>query len=257
MKTGENMKNKIILHQPHSSTKIPYFYLKKKKVLSSDKLKKFNLAMCDLYTDKLFAFHGCKKVKFRLSRIVCDVEKFVDDDMEVMTKYGMGVVCTKTNMGENIFSPDEKYKDFILKKYYYKHHTKLDKVVTKYLKNSRTIIIDCHSFSKEIIMDENLKDELPDICIGFNNGIYYSEKLVDFTSAHFRKYGYSVKLNYPYSGTIIPNKFMKEKSKNLYSIMIEINRKIYLDKYKKSSNYKHLRKTIKNYLKQVKTIEDL
>ena len=45
----------------------------------------------------------------------------------------------------------------------------------------------------------------------------------------FSKYGYSINENYPYSGSIIPNKFYKTGEKRIKSIMIEINKRTYLD----------------------------
>lgn len=250
------MKNKIILHLPHSSTKLPRFYKRRKKFVSRERIEKFNFAMTDLYTDQLFSFKKYKYVKAKVSRIVCDVEKFLDDEKETMAKYGLGVIYNKTEMGEKLLKIDDKYRNFVVNKYYIKHHKKLDSVVTKNLKKHKVILIDCHSFSQDIIMDEKLRKELPDICIGVEEK-YRSEKLLTFTVDYFNAFGYTVKMNYPYVGSMIPNCLINNDEKNFYSIMIEINRKIYLNNTKKSKNFKNLKKLINFYLNFLKNMEEL
>lgn len=39
---------------------------------------------------------------------------------------------------------------------------------------------------------------------------------------------YSYQINHPYSGSIIPNGLSKEKLKNVSSIVIEVNKRVYL-----------------------------
>ena len=50
--------------------------------------------------------------------------------------------------------------------------------------------------------------------------------------------GYSVELNYPYSGTMVPTQYHKS-NKSIYSIMIEVNRKLYMAN--DSVNYDNVR----------------
>ena len=40
--------------------------------------------------------------------------------------------------------------------------------------------------------------------------------------------GYSYQINYPYTGSIIPNGLTKKELENVYSIMTEANKRIYL-----------------------------
>ena len=80
-----------------------------------------------------------------------------------------------------------------------------------------TLLIDCHSFNNEIAKDV-------DICIGFNEDWSKPDDnvIIGITSI-FAAAGYKVKFNNPYSNSITP------KSDSLYkSIMIEVNKKIYL-----------------------------
>ena len=90
----------------------------------------------------------------------------------------------------------------------------------------------------------------PDICLGIDN-IYTNVKLIKFTINHFKKYGYSVEINNPYSGTIIPNKYFNKKEKRLSSIMLEINKRIYLND--KMDFYK-FKQCIDDYYDKIKVI---
>lgn len=244
----------IILHIPHSSTMLPHFFYKK-TCANKNIIKKFNYNITDLYTNELFGKNKYKKIIFKYSRIFCDVEKFADDDKEIMSSFGMGYVYTSTNLGVEFLKPTKDYKEKIFKKYYTKHHRKLDNIVGKSLKKQKTILIDCHSFSKDIIMFKEKKQNLPDICLGFEE-IYYNEKIINFIKSFFEKLGYKVQLNYPYSGAIIPNKFLNKINTNLFCVMIEVNKNIYLNKNNtKNNNFEKLTQQIQSLLTELKNLK--
>ena len=198
-------------------------------------------------TDKLIPSR-CHKLIFKYSRLFCDVEKFKDDSKEIMSKKGMGVIYT--NDCNNVITiPNKKYKKKIIKSYYDKHHNKLNKMVTEIIKkHHKCIIVDFHSYSDEVVEKLFNSKNNPDICIGIDN-IYTDKKLSNFTMNHFKKYGYSVEINQPYSGTIIPNKYFNKKEEALSSIMIEINKRIYLNS--KEDFYK-LKNCIEDYYNIIK-----
>ena len=242
----------IILHIPHSQTRLTKEFKKVKKIIANNEIDKFNKTISDLYTDKLFLFHKFKHIKFKYSRICCDVEKDDIDEKEIMSKYGMGVVYSKTNNGKKFVDFDDEYKNAILKKYYYPHHKKFENDIKKLLmKNKQVIIVDCHSFSKEIILHTKVKDKLPDICIGFNK-TFINHKLVDFTKNYFENLGYSTSFNYPYDGSYIPNNI--NPNENILSIMLEINKEIYLKNNKPNDNFIILKRAIFSYLKKLETL---
>lgn len=231
----------ILFHVPHSSLKIPKKYW---HICTKDKeyIKNTNIFLSDYLTDKLIP-DKCYKLVFKYSRIFCDVEKFKDDSKELMSKKGMGVIYTR-DCDNMIAIPNGKYRKNVLKSYYDKHHNKLDKMVTNILKKyNKCIIIDFHSFSDDMV--EKLFDvkNNPDICIGVDN-VYTNKELVKFTVEHFKSYNYSVKINEPYSGTIIPNKYFNKKEKRLSSIMLEINKRIYLNN---GTDFYKLKKCIDDY----------
>lgn len=240
--------NNILFHVPHSSLKIPNRYwnicIKDRKYI-----EKTNLFLSDYLTDKLIP-SKCHKIIFKYSRIFCDVEKFRDDSKEGMAKKGMGVIYTN-DCDTKIASFDSKYKSIVLKSYYDKYHAKLDKVVTNIIKKyNKCVIIDLHSFSS--LMVEKLFGTIntPDICIGVDE-FYSSEELINLTVNHFKEYGYSVFINNPYSGTMIPNKYFNKKEKRLTSIMIEINKRVYLDD--RNSFYK-LKNCLEEYYNKIRLL---
>lgn len=240
--------NCILFHIPHSSLKIPKQYWDI-CIKDKDYIQKTNIFLSDYLTDKLIP-NKCHKLVFKYSRLFCDVEKFKDDEKEIMSKKGMGVIYTN-DCDTTIAIPTSKYKKIILKSYYDKHHNKLDKTVTNLLKKyKKCIIIDFHSFSDKMTKKLLNTNNNPDICIGIDN-IYTNEELTNFTITHFKKYGYSVEINQPYSGTIIPNKYFNKKEQRLSSIMLEINKRIYLNN--KNDFYK-LKQCIDDYYNKIQKI---
>lgn len=232
----------ILFHVPHSSLKIPKQYW---DICIKDKtyIKRTNIFLSDYLTDKLIP-NKSHKLVFKYSRLFCDVEKFKDDSKELMYKKGMGVIYTN-DCDNTITIPNKKYKRKVLKTYYDKHHNKLDKIVTNMLKKyNKCIIIDFHSFSDELVEKLFNTNNNPDICIGIDN-TYTGKELSNFIIAHFKKYGYSVGIDKPYSGTIVPNKYFNKKEKRLSSIMLEINKRIYL---KNKNDFIKLKKCIEDLL---------
>jgi N-formylglutamate amidohydrolase len=216
----------ILFHIPHASLKIPNAFW---KMCLKDKeyIKKTNIFLSDYMLEKLVPERSNKLV-FKYSRLFCDVERYKDDSKEIMFKKGMGVIYTN-DCYDTITILTKSYKNKIIKKYYDKYHNKLDKTVTKILnKYNKCTIIDFHSYSDEMVKHLFNVTDTPDICIGTDD-FFTNKELVDYTVDHFKKYGYSVKINYPYSGTIIPNKYFNKKDKRINSIMIEINKGVYLN----------------------------
>ena len=237
--------NSILFHIPHSALKIPKQYW---NICIKDKqyIKVANIFLSDYLADKLIP-NKCHKLIFKYSRLFCDIERFKDDSKEIMSKKGMGVIYTR-DCDNTIAIINEKYKRKILKSYYNKHHNKLDKIVTNLLKKyNKCIIVDLHSFSDEMVKKLFNITNNPDICIGIDS-TYTNEELINLTIHHFKEYGYKVEINYPYKGTIIPNKYFNKKENKLSSIMLEINKRIYLNN--KNDFYK-LRQCIDDYYEKI------
>jgi len=220
-----------ILHIPHSSKVIPED-IRNQFVLSDEELKNESILMTDTYTDNLFVpiDYNYKAVIFPVSRLVVDPERFVDDNLESMSEKGMGVIYTQTSNGDKLrrFITKQE-KEFLINTYYHTHHDKLNKTVENHLKNyGKSLIIDCHSFPSTPLPYEFIQSKnRPDICIGTDD-FHTPENLIQRCVQLFQVKGYFIKINEPFSGSLVPGEYY-QKNKNVHSIMIEVNRKLYMD----------------------------
>lgn len=239
--------NYLLVHIPHASLRIPYIC--KRRLIKN--IKKENVFMSDYLVDRLVS-KSIKCIKFRYSRMFCDVERFNSDE-EVMNNYGMGVVYTKESNGEDFIVFDDEYRSAVIENYYNKHHDMLNKKVSNIIdKYNKCILIDLHSFSDLFVKKMFDKEGSPDVCIGVEN-TYTSKLLALKTIKHFEKYNYSVKVNYPYEGSIIPNKYFEVYDNRLDTIMIELNKRIYLNGDRINKNeFNRLKRCISEYFKTIK-----
>lgn len=220
-----NKYNSFIVHIPHSSVIIPEEFILDKDYNYREIMEEI-IFEADYMIDLFSPLESNNIVKFSYSRMFCDVERYKDDKKEEMVLYGMGVIYQKDVNGRIIRNDNNEYKKYIIDNYYNKHHNKLNRLAIKLLDKLKCCyIIDLHSFSDSYVYKIFGKINNPDICIGYDKA-YIDKELLVKTYELFKSYGYSVKYNYPYKGSIVPN--IKDKDK-VCSIMIEINKRIYLD----------------------------
>jgi len=216
--------NELIFHIPHASIYIPSTL----GIISNKLLNKEIEKLTDWYTDVIFDVENADKLIPDFSRVFCDVERFqIDEPMDI---FGRGFFYTHTDCGELFRTDINNHKMYIYLNYYRKHHDKLSELVENKLKENtnRVIIIDCHSFSDvPFNTDLDKTENRPDICIGTDD-FHTPENLKLYIVNKFKELGYTVKINSPYSGTMVPKEYYKENG-NVQSIMIEINRKLYMD----------------------------
>lgn len=221
------MKTKILLHMPHTSLKLPKIFYKGLLICKED-LRKYNLKNSDVCIDYLFKDFKATRIRAKYSRLFCDVEKFKDDSLEFMSKYGQGIIYTKTYDGLLFHKHDEKYKQKVFK-YYDRYHKKLDKVSKRLLsKNNRLLILDIHSYSDDLASKHH-NGTFPDICIGIEEN-YYDEEILNKIINKIKELGYTYEINFPYKGSIVPNAIFNNNNYNdrVVTIMLEINKRIYL-----------------------------
>ena len=239
----------IILHIPHASKHIPDKYLKY-FTLSKKDLEIELLKMTDHFTDELFDVSGdnIQQLKFPISRLLVDVERFEKDELEPMSKVGMGCIYEKTHDGNSLKNV-ENIKNELINKFYKTHHENFTKIVdTKLKQNNKVLIIDCHSFPKYPLPYElNQEMDRPEICIGTDN-FHTSEKLRNSFGELFEKSNFTVKYNAPFKGSIVPLKFYN-KDKRVQSVMIEVRRDLYMNEHSGAKNKKF--NYIKNILGQI------
>ncbi len=239
-------KDVVILHIPHASTHIPSYdgFVSKKLVDEEIEL------LTDWNTDEIFDVDGVQNMHSTSSRVYCDVER-LPDVVEPMFKFGRGIFYTHTDKGELLRNEINKNKYHVEDYYETYHHFFKNMVNIKLNDFGKAIIIDCHSFSDmPFNTDLDKVTPRPDICIGVDE--YHTPKnLKDFIVDYFSKLGYVVKINSPYSGTLIPT-FYYMKNKNIQGILIEINRKLYMENNISDPNkIKHLNNAINNLFKDV------
>ena len=238
----------LLLHIPHASTFIPPEELPRfwPVNLADEQLK-----MTDRYCDELFT--GYEKVVFPVSRLVCDPERFRDDAQETMSRIGMGAIYTKTSSGDPLRWVTEEEREKLLRQYYDPHHARLTEAVEEKLKaHGRCLIIDGHSFHP-IPLPYEPDQELnrPDFCIG-TDPFHTPKQLSDLTMDYLRKEGFSVSMNRPYAGSLVPMKYYG-KDRRVCSIMIEINRRLYMDENgQRSNSFSSIQRTVSVLLEKLK-----
>lgn len=245
------MKFQLILHLPHTSTEIP---VKTGYVASDEVLQAEILKLTDWHTADLFYSAEDIMVVAPFSRIFCDTERFPDDKQEVMAQFGMGALYEKTDAGDCLKVVSPEFRTHVLTQYYWPHHRRLSKAVALQLKRyGKALIIDGHSFP-DVLIEQSLdkRPNRPDFNIG-TDAFHTPQELTDLSAQFFESRGYTVGIDWPYSGSIVPNEFY-QKEIRVNSIMLEINRKMYLKQgsTERSSEYDSTKAVVRAYLELIR-----
>jgi N-formylglutamate amidohydrolase len=190
------------------------------------------LRMTDAYTDELFPLTSFEagRVVFPISRLICDVERFPSDEDEPMAARGMGVFYVRTSRGEVLrTSPGPAVRQSLLDRWYWPHHSKLERMVNEVVAGSgRCLIIDCHSSpSVALPYEVDQREERTDFCIGTDD--FHTPPLIrDTVVAAVVEHSRTVAVNSPFSGALVPLSCYR-KDHRVSSILIEVNRRLYMD----------------------------
>jgi len=216
----------VLLHIPHASTVIPDRFADL-FALDPGEVGEELLVMTDHHTDTLFEFDDADRLVFPVSRLLVDPERFRDDAQEPMSSRGMGVVYTKTHHGRDLKS--DRTREILVEEYYDPHHAAMDAWVSDRLRrHGRCLIIDCHSFPRTPLpCDLDQTASRPDICIG-TSALHTTDTVAGVSCSVFEARGYTVEVNRPYQGTIVPLRYLG-KDPSVQSIMIEVGRWLYMD----------------------------
>ena len=244
------MMTRIILHIPHSSVVIP---VNDGYLLNEAQLRKEMLLLTDWFTDDLFGHEDAISVMAPFSRLFCDVERFTDDSMEIMSKVGMGFLYSKRDDGTPLRVITPELWARIIHEYYIPHHKKLAVVVERCLQhNGMALILDCHSFP-DVPLKRDLCQEgpRPDYNLGTDD-FHTSAELLQIAEGFFIERNLIVSINKPYSGSIVPLEYYR-KDERVQTIMLEINRRSYLisDTNIKSSNYANVKAVVKDFITRI------
>lgn len=197
----------IILHIPHSGILDPGG--------EPLELSPSEWLLVDKYTDELFGARvscGIRSVVFPYCRLFCDVERLPHDPLE---KAGIGVHYA---LERTIGTDREAFR------LYEEHQHRLAQAILN--GGDHTLLVDCHSFSQRpnaLQPDTSGFDDI-DVCIGFNEDWSKPGHAIDYLVGEFERRGYRVRINYPFS-----NSKAFEMPKRYHSIMIEVNKRVYMD----------------------------
>jgi len=193
-------------------------------------------------------------IKAEFSRIFCDPERFTDDSQEIMAQYGMGVLYEKNDEGEDMRRLTPELREKVLIDFYWKHHHKLSKTVDTQLNLfGKALIVDCHSYpGKPLKRDLDKNPKRPDFNIG-TDAFHTPKQLTEVSKTFFENAGYTLGIDWPYNGSIVPLEHYN-KNKNVQTIMLEINRDLYLKESTndKSERYLEVKKVTSEFIKTIK-----
>ena len=220
-----------VLHIPHSSRHVP---AEERQAIRLDDVALSNelLRMTDAYTDELFPVTPVEAAReiVPISRLVCDVERFLSDDDEPMAGRGMGVIYTRTALGEVLRAePDPTGRQAVLDRWYCPHHLKFERIVNEVVARSGIcLIIDCHSFpSVPLPYELDQTADRADFCIG-TDSFHTPAGVRDAIVEAVERKGYSVTVDAPFAGALVPLSSYR-KDHRILSVMIEVNRRLYMD----------------------------
>jgi N-formylglutamate deformylase len=203
-------------------------------LLDDPALERELLRMTDAYTDVLFPPTPAEAARlvFPVSRLVCDVERFPSDADEPMAARGMGAIYTRTSSGDVLrVPPDVSDRRMLLDRWYGPHHSTLERLVNEVAARSGVcLIVDCQSFPSVALPYE--LDQTPDradICIG-TDSYHTPSQIRDALVAAAEKQGYSVTVDAPFAGALVPLSCYRS-DRRILSVMIEVNRRLYIDEH--------------------------
>jgi N-formylglutamate deformylase len=252
--TAESVKSTVppwvTFHVPHDSKVIPND-IRASFTLTDENLARELALMTDHHTLDLYT-RGVPREQIlaaEVSRLVVDVERYLDDMQEPMSKVGMGAIYTYTHDGQRLRStPSHAERQRLIDQWYLPHHQRLEDHVSSSLsKHGIALILDCHSYSSRCLPHEsNLPAFRPEICLGTDNqhtDLSITKYLMDF----FRQAGLEVGINTPFSGTIVPTS-RYGRDHRVQSIMIEVRRDLYMDELtgEGNRNYEKIRRTLRD-----------
>jgi N-formylglutamate amidohydrolase len=194
--------DKIVLAIPHSIGKTDFSNWDRPCVAKADSDK-----WTDWFTDRIFTpFYMRDKIVTvvgSVPRFDCDLERIPNDPLESV---GRGILYNTSHSGARRLDSGEEFLHC--------WHGYRKAIVNELTPNS--LLIDCHSFPR-VVSDV-------EICIGVNEDWSTpDEETMKTVLEHFDE----VAVNDPFSGSLTP-----EASFPYKSLMVEINKKLYLDDMK-------------------------
>ena len=161
----------IVAHIPHAGTEIPDA-VRDQFLPYPGELWREMAMVTDWYTDELFGLPGIAEIQTPISRVVVDLERFVDDKREPRAAVGQGVIYSRDTLGRQVRRAlSDEERGALLDNYYYPWHLKLKMDIQQQLDRwGQCLLLDCHSFpAKALENQEPYAIPPPDICLGVND----------------------------------------------------------------------------------------
>jgi N-formylglutamate amidohydrolase len=237
----------VVAHVPHASVAIPD-EVRAELVIDDAGLRGEVVRLTDWHTDELFAWlagHGVTLFVNRLSRLVYDPERFLDDSLEPAAAVGQGVVYVRGSLGQPLRDVDAARRARRIEQLYQPYHAALDAVVEGMLRRAGVCtILDCHSFPSQPLPSElDQAADRPEICIG-TDAVHTPPSLAEAVRSAFASEGFVTKPDSPFSGAFVPVGHASDE--RVRSVMIEVRRSLYVDEAttQRGSGYEALQAAI-------------
>ena len=215
-----------VFHIPHTGERFPFGMLPSVCV-SEEAFRRYHAQMSDTEVWRFVPrdyYGGDMTERFRISRLMCDVERFIGPEEE-MERYGMGFCYEKAFDGTQIKIVTDELKAQA-RRYYDEHHARMDRLCGRH---PRILLFDLHSFSEETLPAHIRKraDRIPDVCVGMDLK-YTPHELIRRIERRLDEVNLVHMINTPYSGTFVPDAVLKgDSSCDLVSVMLEFNKRLY------------------------------
>ena len=228
---GSSLPPWVVMHIPHDSTSIPPEVRPQFLLTDAALVAELN-RMTDHLTHAMFATRNGDAVVVRapVSRLVVDVERFANDEDEPMASRGMGAIYSVTSSLAPLRRPlsdDERVS--LMNAWYHPHHERLELAVAAAVEqHGQCLVLDCHSFPSRALPYEQDEASLhrPDICIG-TDAFHTTDALVDAFTHAFSEAGWTVGINQPFSGALVPaSRHLRDH--RVRAGIVEVNRRRYM-----------------------------
>jgi N-formylglutamate deformylase len=221
---NERKPRPILVSIPHAGSEIP------EEVATAVALTQQDLlGYTDLHTERIFNIDDVYLVSNPISRVIVDVNRAPDDISREYEQAAEGVIVHTTWDGRSVYrkEPSQEIADTLIRKYHDPFHAQIDKLMAEV-----QFLIDGHSY---LPIGPKLKrdsgEERPDINLGNMNFSTCSREHTVFFREFFEERGYSVRINFPYTGKYILGHHCHRRRIPPFlvpGIQIEINQGLYV-----------------------------
>jgi N-formylglutamate deformylase len=222
--SSEHKPRPLLVSIPHAGSEIP------EEVASAVALSQHDLlGYTDLYTDQIFNIDNVYLVSNPISRVIVDVNRAPDDISREYEQAAEGVTVHTTWDGRSVYAkePPQEIVDVLITKYHDPYHEQIDKRMAEV-----QFLIDGHSYlSVGPKLKRDSGEERPDINLGNMNFSTCTREHTVFFREFFEERGYSVRVNFPYTGKYILGHHCHRRRIPPFlvpGIQIEINQGLYV-----------------------------